>query len=82
MLYWFFGSSHPATILFDSRASHSFISSAFVTKYHLPMSIMKHIMLVSSPGGEMSTKHICLVFSITIRGLTSWQTSSSWTPRA
>jgi hypothetical protein len=30
---------------------------------------MKHTMLVSSPGGEMRTKHICPVVSITIRGL-------------
>jgi hypothetical protein len=28
---------------------------------------MKHTMLVSSPGGEMRTKHICPVVSITIR---------------
>jgi hypothetical protein len=49
-------------------ASHSFISSTFVAKYHLPMSIMKHTMLVSSPGGEMRTKHICLAVSISIRG--------------
>jgi hypothetical protein len=30
---------------------------------------MKHTMLVSSPGGEMRTKHICPVVSITIRGV-------------
>jgi hypothetical protein len=65
----FFTSSHPATVLFVLGASHSFISSTFVTKYHLPMSIMKHTMLVSSLGGEMRTKHICPVVSITIRGL-------------
>jgi hypothetical protein len=65
----FFTISHPATILFDLAASHSFISSAFVAKYHPPMSIMKHTMLVSSPGGEMRTKHICPAVSITIRGV-------------
>jgi hypothetical protein len=64
----FFASSHPAIVLFDSGASHFFTSSTFVAKYHLPMSIMKHTMLVSSLGGEMRTKHICLVVSITIRG--------------
>jgi hypothetical protein len=61
-------SSHPAIVLFDSGASHSFISSAFVAKYHLPMSIMKHTMLVSSSEGEMRTNHICPAVSITIRG--------------
>jgi hypothetical protein len=60
--------SHPTTILFDSGASHSFISSSFVVKHSLPIATMKHIMLVSSPGGEMTTKHICPTVSITIRG--------------
>jgi hypothetical protein len=64
-----FTSSHPATVLFDLGASRSFISSTFVAKYHLPMSIMKHTMLVSSPGGEMRTKHIYPTISITIRGV-------------
>jgi hypothetical protein len=68
VLGMFFTSSHPTTILFDSGASHSFISSAFVAKYHLPMSIMKHPMLVSSQGGDMRTQHICLAVSITISG--------------
>jgi hypothetical protein len=63
VLGMFLASSHSATVLFDSGASHSFISSTFVAKYHLPMSIMKHTMLVSSPGGEMRTKHICLAIS-------------------
>jgi hypothetical protein len=30
---------------------------------------MKQTMLVSSPGGEMRTKHICPTISITIRGV-------------
>jgi hypothetical protein len=68
VLGMFLASSHPAIVLFDSRASHSFISSIFVAKYHLPISIMKHTMLVSSPGGEMRTKHICPAVSVTIRG--------------
>jgi hypothetical protein len=62
-------SSHHVTVLFDSGASHSFISSTFVAKHHLPITVMKHTMLVSSPGGEMRTKHICLAVSITIMGV-------------
>jgi hypothetical protein len=65
----FLTSSHPATILFNLGASHSFISSSFVGKHHLPITIMKQTMLVSSPGGEMRTKHICPAISITIRGV-------------
>jgi hypothetical protein len=33
----FFVSSHPAMIVFDFGASHSFISSTFVAKHHLPI---------------------------------------------
>jgi hypothetical protein len=68
VLGMFLASSHPATILFDSGASHSFISSSFVAKHSLPLATMKHTMLVSSPGGEMRTKHICPAVSITISG--------------
>jgi hypothetical protein len=68
VLGMFLASSHPATVLFDFRASHSFITSSFVVKHNLPIVNMKHTMLVSSPGGEMRTKHICTVVSISIRG--------------
>jgi hypothetical protein len=68
VLGMFFASSHPATILFDLGASHSFMSSTFVSKHHLHMSIMKCTMLVSSPVGKVRTKHICPAISITIRG--------------
>jgi hypothetical protein len=67
VLGMFLASSHPAIVFFDSGASHSFISSSFVLKHHLPITIMKQIMLVSSPGGEMRTKHICHAISITIK---------------
>jgi hypothetical protein len=69
VLGMFLASSHPATILFNSGASHSFVSSNFVAKHSLPIATMKHTMLVSSLGGEMRTKHICLAVSITIRGI-------------
>jgi hypothetical protein len=68
VLGMFLTSSYPATILFDSGASHSFISSSFVVKHNLPIATMKHTMFVSSPRGEMRTRHICPVVSVTIRG--------------
>jgi hypothetical protein len=64
----FLANSHPATILFDSGASHSFIASKFVRKHNLAITIMKYTMIVSSLGGEMKTKHIGLAISIAIRG--------------
>jgi hypothetical protein len=69
ILGMFLASSHPATILFDSGASHSFISSSFMAEYNLPITTMKLTMLVSSPGGERRTKHICPAVSISIRGV-------------
>jgi hypothetical protein len=65
----FLASSHPATVLFDSGASHSFVSSSYVIKHNLPIATMKHTMLVSSPGGEMRTRYICPAVSITVRGV-------------
>jgi hypothetical protein len=69
VLGMFLTSSHHATILFDSGASHSFITSIFVAKHNLPIGNMKHTMLVSSPGGEMMTRFICLAISISIKGV-------------
>jgi hypothetical protein len=69
VLGMFLASSHHATILFDSGASHSFILSSFVAKHRLPIATMKHTMLVSSPEGEMRTKHICPAVSFTVRGV-------------
>jgi hypothetical protein len=69
VLGMFLVSSHHATVLFDFGAPHSFITSSFVAKHNLLIANMKHTMLVSSPGGEMRTKHICPAVSISIRGV-------------
>jgi hypothetical protein len=58
--------SIPATVLFDSGASHSFITDQFVTKYNLSMISMKNPLIVSSPGGEMKTGYICPQVKINI----------------
>jgi hypothetical protein len=68
VLGMFFTNSHPATVLFNFGASHSFITSKFVAKHNLPITIMRYTMIVSSPEGEVRTKHICSVISIAIRG--------------
>jgi hypothetical protein len=39
-------------VLFDSGASHSFISAAYVGKHNLPLPLLKCQMIVISPGGE------------------------------
>jgi hypothetical protein len=62
----FLANSHPVTVLLDTRAAHSFITSKFVAKHNLPITIMKYTMLISSLGGEMRTKHICPTISIAL----------------
>jgi hypothetical protein len=61
--------SIPTTILFDSGASHTFITDQFVTKHNLSMSSMKNSLIVSSPGGEMKTGYICPQVKINIMGI-------------
>jgi hypothetical protein len=41
VLGMFLANSHPATVLFDSGVSHSFISSSFVVEHQLPITIIK-----------------------------------------
>ena len=69
VLGMFSANSHPATVLFDSGATHSFISSQFVNAYKLPRALMKNRVLVSSPGGEMKSRHVCPKISICISGV-------------
>jgi hypothetical protein len=46
----FFVNATSAVVLFDSGASHSFISVAYVEKHKLPIALLKCQMIVSSPG--------------------------------
>jgi hypothetical protein len=43
-------------VLFDSRASHSFISATYVEKHNLPIALLNCKMIISSPGGDMGGK--------------------------
>jgi hypothetical protein len=57
-----------AVVLFDSRASHSFISVVYVGKHNLPLALLRCQMIVSSPGGDMPTRQLCLKVNLKIRG--------------
>jgi hypothetical protein len=59
----------PVTVLFDSRASHSFITEQFVAKHDIPMSSMKTHLLISSPNGEMKSTYVCPRVNLKIRGI-------------
>jgi hypothetical protein len=57
-----------AVVLFDSGASHSFISAANVEKHNLPMVLLRCQMIVSSPAGDMPARQLCPKMNLKIRG--------------
>jgi hypothetical protein len=61
--------SIPASVLFDSGASHSFITEIFVEKYNIPKCIMKKMLLVTSPEGKMQATHSCPQVNVNIIGV-------------
>jgi hypothetical protein len=65
----FFVNDTSAVMLFDSGASHSFISAAYVEKHNLPIALLKCQMIVSSPGGDMHTRLLCPKVNLKIRGV-------------
>jgi hypothetical protein len=65
----FFINDTSAVVLFDSGASHSFISTAYVEKYNLPLTLLKCQMIVNSPGGDMPARQLCTKVNLKIRGV-------------
>jgi hypothetical protein len=57
-----------AVVLFDSEASHSFISTAYIDNHNLPLALLKCQMIVSSPGGDMSARQLCPKVNLKIWG--------------
>jgi hypothetical protein len=57
-----------AVVLFDSGASHSFISAAYVEKHNLPIALLKCQVIVSSPGGDTPARQLCPKVNLKIRG--------------
>jgi hypothetical protein len=45
-----------AVVLFDSRASHSFISAVYVGKHNLPLALPRCQMIISSLGGDLPAR--------------------------
>jgi hypothetical protein len=56
-------------VLFDSGASHSFISTVYVGKHNLPLALLRCQMIVSSPGGDMPARQLCLKVNLKIRAV-------------
>ena len=62
-------SSALATVLFDSGASHSFISSSFVEKHNIPTILLKTPLLTRTPGGDIKCQLGCLRVRINLSGV-------------
>jgi hypothetical protein len=69
VVYGMFHINSIASVLFDSRASHSFVTKSFVKKHNIPNYPLKKKLLIRSPGGELRATHSCPQTKIEIRGL-------------
>jgi hypothetical protein len=56
-------------VVFDSRASHSFISAAYVGKHNLPLALLRCQVIVSSLGEDMPARQLCPKVNLKIRRL-------------
>jgi hypothetical protein len=65
----FFINDTSMVVLFDSGASYFFISTTYVEKHNLPISLLRCQMIVSSPGGDMPIRQLCLKVNLKIRGV-------------
>jgi hypothetical protein len=65
----FFVNDTSAVLLFDFGASHSFISVAYVEKHNLPIALLRCQMIVSSLGGDMPARQLCLMVNFKIWGV-------------
>jgi hypothetical protein len=61
--------SIPALVLFDSGASHSFVTKSFVEKHDILNYLLKRKLLIRSPRGELRATHSCPQTKIEIRGI-------------
>jgi hypothetical protein len=55
-------------VLFDSGASHYFISAAYVEKHNVPIALLRCQIIVNSLGGDMSARQLCMKVNLKIRG--------------
>jgi hypothetical protein len=65
----FLVNSIPASVLFDSGASHSFIIESFVEKHNIPKYPLKKMLHISSPRGDMKATHSCPHVNLKIQGI-------------
>ncbi|XP_052725984.1 uncharacterized protein LOC128194426 [Vigna angularis] len=68
----------PCCVLYDSGATHSFISKVCVEKLGLEVSEMQFDLVVSTPAaGEVRTSTMCVRCSIEVEGRMDWLATNS-----
>jgi hypothetical protein len=68
MMGTFLGANHPAIILFDSGASHTFISKKFVEQYCISYHESKEGFKIQSPRGQIFTREVAFQVPVTLAG--------------
>jgi hypothetical protein len=66
MMGMFLMANHPALILFDSGASHTFMSKKFVEKHCIPYTESREGFTIHSPGGQIFTKEVAYQVPVTL----------------
>jgi hypothetical protein len=66
MMGTFLVANHPAIILFDSGASHTFISKKFVEKYCIPCIESREGFIIHLLGGQIFTKEVAFHVPVTL----------------
>jgi hypothetical protein len=70
----FYINAIPSAILFDSGATHSFISARYANTYELPLQNMKTPMIVITPKGPIEANYMTHKLTLTIMGREFWAT--------
>jgi hypothetical protein len=70
----FYINAIPATILFDSGATHSFMSARYANTNELPLQNMKTPMIVITPKGPVKANYMTHRLTLTIMGREFWAT--------
>jgi hypothetical protein len=68
MMDTFLVANHPAVILIDYGASHTFISKTFVEKYCIHCTESREGFVIHSPGGRIFTKEVAFHIPVTLAG--------------
>jgi hypothetical protein len=71
----FYINAIPATILFDSCATHSFMSARYANTNEFPLKNMKTPMIVITPKGPVEASYMTHRLTLTIMGREFWATA-------